>query len=177
MVREWNDDLAALASPAREPIGVHAGQDGDLLPPQTRDPAAVGGHTDLLGAQARPVHAQKSPTSLPANSGVGGQPGCAAPGTRRHGRAVATTQTSRRKTPKTEERSEQTPRSWRRHRTPEDGRYDEARGERRSAYTGRYPVTGKHLDYVDDTGFAATADIRDGVLYHEHLVLYEEEQA
>lgn len=55
-----------------------------------------------------------------------------------------------------------------------DGRYDEARGTRRSAYTGRYTVTGTHLDYVDDTGFTATGDIRDGVLFHEHLVLYRE---
>jgi hypothetical protein len=58
-----------------------------------------------------------------------------------------------------------------------DGRYDEARGERRSAYTGRYTVTGNHLDYVDDTGFTATGDIRDGVLHHEHLVLYRESAA
>lgn len=55
-----------------------------------------------------------------------------------------------------------------------DGRYDEARGSRRSAYTGAYTVTGNHLDYVDDTGFTATGDIRDGVLHHEHLVLYKE---
>ncbi|XTP10630.1 Atu4866 domain-containing protein [Streptomyces albus subsp. chlorinus] len=58
-----------------------------------------------------------------------------------------------------------------------DGRYDEARGNRKSAYTGRYTVTGNHLDYVDDTGFTATGDIRDGVLYHEHLVLYREQKA
>ncbi|GGL69473.1 hypothetical protein GCM10010095_62970 [Streptomyces anthocyanicus] len=58
-----------------------------------------------------------------------------------------------------------------------DGRYDEARGNRRSAYTGRYTVTGSHLDYVDDAGFTATGDIRDGVLFHEHLVLYKEQQA
>ncbi|MEU2898369.1 Atu4866 domain-containing protein [Streptomyces sp. NPDC001273] len=55
-----------------------------------------------------------------------------------------------------------------------DGRYDEARGNRRSAYTGSYTVTGNHLDYIDDTGFTATGDIRDGVLFHEHLVLYRE---
>ncbi|MFJ8739738.1 Atu4866 domain-containing protein [Embleya sp. NPDC127516] len=55
-----------------------------------------------------------------------------------------------------------------------DGRYDEARGTRHSAYTGSYTVTGAHLDYVDDTGFTATGDIRDGVLHHEHLVLYRE---
>ncbi|MGX1772649.1 Atu4866 domain-containing protein [Nocardia brasiliensis] len=58
-----------------------------------------------------------------------------------------------------------------------DGRYDEARGDRRSAYTGRYTVAGSHLDYVDDTGFTATGDIRDGVLFHEHLVLYREPAA
>ncbi|MFC4327995.1 Atu4866 domain-containing protein [Streptomyces andamanensis] len=58
-----------------------------------------------------------------------------------------------------------------------DGRYDEARGDRRSAYTGRYTVTGDHLDYVDDTGFTATGDIRDGVLHHEHLVLHREDPA
>ncbi|WP_330308246.1 MULTISPECIES: Atu4866 domain-containing protein [unclassified Streptomyces] len=52
------------------------------------------------------------------------------------------------------------------------GRYDEARGNRQSACTGSYTVTGNHLDYVDDTGFTATGDIRDGVLFHEHLVLY-----
>ena len=56
-----------------------------------------------------------------------------------------------------------------------DGRYDEARGARQSAYTGSYSVTGTHLDYVDDSGFTATGDIRDGVLFHEHLVLYREE--
>jgi hypothetical protein len=55
-----------------------------------------------------------------------------------------------------------------------DGRYDEARGSRAGAYTGSYTVTGAHLDYVDDTGFTATGDVRDGVLHHEHLVLYRE---
>lgn len=54
-----------------------------------------------------------------------------------------------------------------------DGRYGETRGIRRSAYTGRYTVTGSHLFYVDDTGFTATGDIRDGVLFHEHLDLYK----
>lgn len=55
-----------------------------------------------------------------------------------------------------------------------NGRYDEARGNRHSAYTGSYTVTGNHIDYVDDTGFTATGDVRDGVLFHEHLVLYRE---
>jgi len=55
-----------------------------------------------------------------------------------------------------------------------DGRYDEARGARESAYTGSCTVTGSHIDYLDDTGFTATGDVRDGVLHHEHLVLYRE---
>ncbi|GAA3539245.1 Atu4866 domain-containing protein [Nonomuraea rosea] len=54
------------------------------------------------------------------------------------------------------------------------GRYEEARDGRERAYTGRYTVTGSHLDYHDDLGFTATGDVRDGVLYHEHLVLYRE---
>lgn len=55
-----------------------------------------------------------------------------------------------------------------------DGRYEEARDGREKAYTGRYAVDGNHIEYVDDTGFTATGDIRGGVLYHEHLVLYRE---
>ncbi|MDX2701246.1 Atu4866 domain-containing protein [Streptomyces sp. PA03-6a] len=55
-----------------------------------------------------------------------------------------------------------------------NGRYDEARGNRKSAYTGRYTVVGNHIDYVDDTGFTATGDVRDGVLHHEHLLLFRE---
>ncbi|WP_376777813.1 Atu4866 domain-containing protein [Kibdelosporangium persicum] len=54
------------------------------------------------------------------------------------------------------------------------GRYEEERDGRKRAYTGRYTVTGTHIDYVDDLGFTATGDVRDGVLYHEHLVLYRE---
>ncbi|XRQ08627.1 Atu4866 domain-containing protein [Actinomadura welshii] len=57
-----------------------------------------------------------------------------------------------------------------------NGRYEEERDGRERAYTGRYTVTGTHLDYYDDLGFTATGDVRDGVLYHEHLVLYREEQ-
>ncbi|WP_308407116.1 Atu4866 domain-containing protein [Streptomyces sp. RK76] len=41
----------------------------------------------------------------------------------------------------------------------------------------RYTVAGSHLEYVDDAGFTATGDIRGGVLFHEHLVLYKEQQA
>jgi hypothetical protein len=55
-----------------------------------------------------------------------------------------------------------------------NGRYDEARGTKKSAYQGSYTVTGNHIDYIDDTGFTATGDVIDGVLYHEELVLYRE---
>ncbi|MFD7707834.1 Atu4866 domain-containing protein [Streptomyces sp. NPDC059785] len=48
--------------------------------------------------------------------------------------------------------------------------------EQRSVCTGRYTVRGSHLEYVDDTGFIATGDIRDGVLCREHLALYREPQ-
>ncbi|MGC0418199.1 hypothetical protein ABIA38_003715 [Embleya sp. AB8] len=41
------------------------------------------------------------------------------------------------------------------------GRYDEARGNTRSAYTGSYTVVGNHIDYRDDTGFTATGDIHE----------------
>ncbi|MBW7457971.1 SDR family NAD(P)-dependent oxidoreductase, partial [Paenibacillus sepulcri] len=47
-----------------------------------------------------------------------------------------------------------------------DGRYDEARGKRKSAYTGSYSVKGNRIDYVDDTGFTADGEFRDDVLYH-----------
>jgi hypothetical protein len=55
-----------------------------------------------------------------------------------------------------------------------NGRYEEERDGRERAYTGRYTVTGDHIDYLDDIGFTATGDVRDGVLYHEHLVLYRQ---
>ncbi|MBN8943646.1 MAG: Atu4866 domain-containing protein [Rhizobiales bacterium] len=45
-----------------------------------------------------------------------------------------------------------------------DGRYDEARGARRSAYRGRYEVRGPRLHFIDDSGFTATGVITGGVL-------------
>ena len=45
-----------------------------------------------------------------------------------------------------------------------DGRYDEARGTRKSAYTGRYSVRGDDLHFVDDSGFTATGRVVDGTL-------------
>ncbi|MDP2742416.1 MAG: Atu4866 domain-containing protein [Hydrogenophaga sp.] len=61
-----------------------------------------------------------------------------------------------------------------RHELLPNGRYDEARGARRSAYQGRYTITGDHIDYVDDTGFTADGDFIDGVLHHAGMVLRRE---
>jgi hypothetical protein len=61
-----------------------------------------------------------------------------------------------------------------RHELLPNGRYDEARGSRKSAYRGRYTITGNHIDYVDDTGFTADGDFIDGVLHHGGMVLYRE---
>lgn len=57
-----------------------------------------------------------------------------------------------------------------------NGRYDEARGNKKSAYTGSYTITGDHIDYVDDTGFKADGDFKDDVLYHAGMVLYREKR-
>jgi hypothetical protein len=55
------------------------------------------------------------------------------------------------------------------------GRYDEARGNRRSAYQGRYEVTGSHIEYWDDTGFTADGDFADvDTLHHGGMVFYRE---
>lgn len=58
-----------------------------------------------------------------------------------------------------------------RHELLPNGRYDEARGQRESAYQGRYTVTGSHIDHLDDTGFTADGEFIDGVLYHGGMVL------
>ncbi|OCJ68247.1 Atu4866 domain-containing protein [Agrobacterium tumefaciens] len=55
-----------------------------------------------------------------------------------------------------------------------DGRYDEARGQRKSAYQGRYEVRGNHIDYWDDTGFTADGEFIDDVLYHGGMIFYRE---
>ncbi|MBD9597503.1 Atu4866 domain-containing protein [Ensifer sp. ENS05] len=64
-----------------------------------------------------------------------------------------------------------------RHNLLPDGRYDEARGKRESAYQGSYTVIGNHIDYVDDTGFTADGEFVDGVLYHAGMVLRRERMA
>ena len=56
-----------------------------------------------------------------------------------------------------------------------NGRYDEARGTRKSAYQGRYWVEGSYIEYLDDTGFTADGDFREGVLYHGGYVFYKEQ--
>ena len=61
-----------------------------------------------------------------------------------------------------------------RHELLPNGRYDEARGTRKSAYQGRYEITGNHIDYWDDTGFTADGEFIDGVLHHAGMVLYRE---
>ncbi|QHT72221.1 hypothetical protein GXP67_30470 [Rhodocytophaga rosea] len=54
-----------------------------------------------------------------------------------------------------------------------NNRYDEARGNRKSAYQGRYTVKANHIDYTDDTGFTADGEFREGILYHAGMVLYK----
>jgi hypothetical protein len=69
------------------------------------------------------------------------------------------------------------------------GRYDEARGTRRSAYQGRYEVRGNKsayqgryevrgnkIAYWDDTGFTADGEFIGGVLHHGGMLFYREEQ-
>jgi hypothetical protein len=58
-----------------------------------------------------------------------------------------------------------------RHELLANGRYDEARGTRESAYQGRYEVTGNHIEYWDDTGFTADGEFIDGILYHAGMVM------
>lgn len=60
-----------------------------------------------------------------------------------------------------------------RHELLANGRYDEARGNRESAYQGRYEITGNHIDYWDDTGFTADGTFVDEhTLHHGGMVFY-----
>ena len=59
-----------------------------------------------------------------------------------------------------------------RHNLLPNGRYDEARGNRESAYQGRYEIRGNHIDYWDDTGFTADGEFIDGVLHHGGMNLH-----
>ncbi|MFP1789447.1 Atu4866 domain-containing protein [Lonsdalea quercina] len=56
-----------------------------------------------------------------------------------------------------------------------NGRYDEARGNRLSAYQGRYEIKGNRIDYWDDTGFTAYGTfVNDDELYHGGMIFYRE---
>jgi len=56
------------------------------------------------------------------------------------------------------------------------GRYDEARGERESAYTGRYEVRGTHIEYWDDTGFTADGTfVTDHELHHGGMIFFRQQ--
>jgi len=61
-----------------------------------------------------------------------------------------------------------------RHELLANNRYDEARGNRESAYQGSYSVKGNHIDYRDDTGFTADGEFINGVLYHAGMVLHKQ---
>lgn len=58
-----------------------------------------------------------------------------------------------------------------RHELLPNGRYDEARGNRQSAYQGRYEIKGNHIDYWDDTGFTADGTfVSEDELHHGGMV-------
>ncbi len=58
-----------------------------------------------------------------------------------------------------------------RHELLPNGRYDEARGSRQSAYRGRYEIKGRHIDYWDDTGFTADGEfVDDNTLHHGGMI-------
>ncbi len=58
-----------------------------------------------------------------------------------------------------------------RHELLPNGRYDEARGSRQSAYQGRYEINGNHIDYWDDTGFTADGEfVDDNTLHHGGMI-------
>jgi hypothetical protein len=62
-----------------------------------------------------------------------------------------------------------------RHNLLPNGRYDEARGHRESAYQGRYEVRGADIFYWDDTGFTADGRFIDGVLHHGGMIFHRKE--
>ncbi|GAA4972148.1 Atu4866 domain-containing protein [Actinoplanes utahensis] len=52
-----------------------------------------------------------------------------------------------------------------------EGRYDETRGGRRHAYTGRHRLDGDRIDYLDDSGFYAIGSFLGEELYHAEFVM------
>lgn len=61
-----------------------------------------------------------------------------------------------------------------RHELLSNGRYDEERGGRKNAYQGRYWVKGNRIEYIDDTGFSADGEFRDGAFFHGGYVFDRE---
>jgi hypothetical protein len=62
-----------------------------------------------------------------------------------------------------------------RHELLPNGRYDEARGNRRSAYQGRYEIRGNHIDYWDDTGFTADGTfVSEDELHHGGVIFHRQ---
>jgi hypothetical protein len=59
-----------------------------------------------------------------------------------------------------------------RHELLPDGRYDEARGTRESAYQGRYEVRGHEIDYWDDSGFTADGVFVDNETLHHGGMIF-----
>lgn len=60
-----------------------------------------------------------------------------------------------------------------RHHLLPNGRYDEARGARESAYQGRYEVRGDEILYWDDTGFTADGTFVDeNTLHHGGMIFH-----
>lgn len=59
-----------------------------------------------------------------------------------------------------------------------NGRYEEARGPRLGASSGRYSVTDDGIEYVEDGGgFTDSGRFEDGVLHHAGMVLYRQAEA
>ncbi|WP_298739798.1 Atu4866 domain-containing protein [uncultured Chitinophaga sp.] len=56
-----------------------------------------------------------------------------------------------------------------------NGRYDEARGDRQHAYTGRYEISGNYIEYWDDSGFTADGEFTDdNTLHHGGYIFYRQ---
>ncbi|MDG3581652.1 MULTISPECIES: Atu4866 domain-containing protein [Galbibacter] len=45
-------------------------------------------------------------------------------------------------------------------------RYEQARGTEKKVFQGTYRVTGNRIDYIDDSGFTAEGEIKNGMLFH-----------
>ncbi|GAA2903239.1 hypothetical protein Acy02nite_86540 [Actinoplanes cyaneus] len=54
------------------------------------------------------------------------------------------------------------------------GWYDETRGGRRHAYTGRYWLDGNRIDYLDDSGFYAFGEFIGDQLFHAEFVMRQQ---